>query len=316
MKSHVPLLAGVLVLAGAAAILLAAEGGVTAPGAKLQKMADGFSWTEGACCDAAGNVFFTDQESNRILKYSLDGKLTTFMQPAGRANGMCFDAKGNLWVCADEKNELWCLDPNNPVAMQAVEPPVYQPDWQKTVVVKDYQGKLLNGPNDVWVRPDGGLYITDPMYARSWWKRDPKEQLPHAVYYLAPDHKALVRVIDDMKQPNGIVGTPDGKTLYVADAGDRKTYAYDIQPDGSLAGKRLLCEKGSDGMTMDAEGNLYLTGRGVTVVDKTGKEIEKIDVPEQVGNVCFGGKDLKTLFITASKSLYAIPMRVKGAGSQ
>ena len=300
MKRQMTLIAGALVLACAAAVLLAAEGGVPAPGAKLQKLADGFSWTEGACSDAKGNVFFTDQASDRILEWSLEGKLSTFLTPAGRANGMCFDSKGNLWACADEKNELWCIDPQGKV----------------TVVVKDFEGKLLNGPNDVWVRPDGGLYITDPMYARSWWKRDAKEQLPRNVYYLAPGGKQLVRVIDDMKQPNGIVGTPDGKTLYVADAGDRKTFAYDIQPDGSLAGKRLLCSMGSDGMTIDVEGNLYLTGRGVTVVDKTGKEIERIDVPEQVGNVCFGGKDLKTLFITASKGLYAVEMRVKGAGSQ
>jgi|WetSurMetagenome_2_1015567.scaffolds.fasta_scaffold222435_2 gluconolactonase len=291
----------VLALAGAAT-LLAAEGGgeVTAPGAKLQKVADGFTWSEGACCDAAGNVFFTDQDSDRILKYSVDGKLTDFMKPAGRANGMCFDAKGNLWACADEKNELWCIDPAGKV----------------TVVIKDFEGKLLNGPNDVWVRPDGGLYITDPMYSRSWWKRDPKSQLPQCVYYLAPGSKTLVRVINDFKQPNGIVGTPDGKTLYVADAGGRNTWAYDVQPDGSLTNKRAFCDMGSDGMTLDADGNVYFTGGGVTVFDKTGKQIEKIDVPERAGNVCFGGKDKKTLFITASKGLYSIEMKVKGAGSQ
>ncbi len=300
MKTEFLLMTCALALAGAATLFGAEGGAVTAPGAKLQMVADGFTWTEGACCDAAGNVFFTDQASDRILRWSVDGKLSDFLKPAGRANGMCFDAKGNLWVCADEKNELWCIDPAGKV----------------TVVVKDYEGKLLNGPNDVWVRPDGGLYITDPMYARSWWKRDPKPQLPQDVYYLAPDRKALVRVITDFKQPNGIVGTPDGKTLYVSDIADRKTWVYDIQPDGSLANKRLFCEAGSDGMTMDVDGNIYCTGGGVTVFDKTGREIEKIDVPERVGNVCFGGKEMKTLFITASKSLYAIEMKVKGAGSQ
>jgi gluconolactonase len=299
MRMQLLLLVGGLLVAAAAA-LAATEGGVTAPGAKIQKLADGFTFTEGACCDAAGNVFFTDQASDQILKWSTDGKLSTFLKPAGRANGMCFDAQGNLWACADEKNELWCV----------------APDGKVTVVIKDFEGKLLNGPNDVWVRPDGGLYITDPMYARSWWKRDPKEQLPHNVYYLAPDRKQLVRVIDDTRQPNGIVGTPDGKTLYVADAGGRKTFAYDIQPDGSLTGKRLLCEMGSDGMTMDTDGNLYFTGQGITVVDKTGKVLEKIEVPERTANVCFGGKDHATLFITANKGLYAIEMRAKGAGSQ
>jgi gluconolactonase len=300
--------AGVLVVAVVG--LMAAEQGpppavpaasaVTAPGAKVEKLADGFAWSEGACCDAEGNVFFTNQDTDQILKWGLDGKLSTFMKPAGRANGMCFDAKGNLWACADEKNELWRISPKGEV----------------TVVVKEYQGKLLNGPNDVWVRPDGGLYITDPMYRRSWWKRDPAPQLPQCVYYLAPGGKELVRVIDDMRQPNGIVGTPDGKTLYVADAGGRQTFSYDIQPDGSLANKKPFCAMGSDGMTMDAEGNVYFTGGGVTVFDKTGKQIEKIDVPERVGNVCFGGKDMKTLYITASKGLYSIAMKVKGAGSQ
>ena len=110
------------------------------------------------------------------------------------------------------------------------------------------------------------------------------------MYYLAPDHKTLRRVADDLKQPNGIIGTPDGKTLYVADIGARKTYAYDIQPDGTLAGKRLFCEMGSDGMTIDNEGNVYLTGKGVTVFDRTGKQIEQIAVPEGwTANVCFGG---------------------------
>jgi gluconolactonase len=120
-----------------------------------------------------------------------------------------------------------------------------------------------------------------------------------------------------MRQPNGIIGTPDGKTLYVADIGGRKSYVYDIQPDGTLANKKPFCEMGSDGMTIDEQGNVYLTGKGVTVFDKTGKKILQIDVAESwTGNVCFGGKDMKTLFITASKGLYAMKMSVKGAGSQ
>jgi len=300
MKPSVPLFALALVLACASAAF-GAEGGVTAPGAKVEKLAGEFQFTEGPASDAEGNVLFTDQPNDRIMKWSVDGKLTTFMQPCGRSNGLCFDAQGNLWACADEKNELWCIDPKGKV----------------TVVVKEYQGKLLNGPNDVWVRPDGGLYFTDPLYKRDYWKRGPMEQDCQAVYYLAPDRKKLVRVADDLKQPNGVIGTPDGKILYVADIAGRKTYAYDIQPDGALAGKRLFCEMGSDGMTIDSEGNVYLTGKGVTVFDKTGKQIEQIPVAEGwTANVCFGGKDRQTLFITAGKGLYAIRMRVKGAGSQ
>ncbi len=119
------------------------------------------------------------------------------------------------------------------------------------MVLKDYQGKLLNGPNDVWLRPGGGLYFTDPHYKRPYWKRGPKE-MDECVYYLAPDDKTLTRVIDDLKQPNGIIGTPDGKLLYVTDIGAGKTYRYRIQPDGALKEKKLFCELGSDGMTIDS----------------------------------------------------------------
>jgi len=134
------------------------------------------------------------------------------------------------------------------------------------------------------------------------------------VYWLSPDRKNLVQVTDDLKKPNGITGSPDGKTLYVSDIGAKQTWRYDIQPDGSLTNKTFFCALGSDGMTIDAEGNLYLTGKGVTVFDKTGKQIDHIDVPEKwSANVCFGGKDHKTLFITASVSLYSIQLRVAGA---
>jgi gluconolactonase len=275
--------------------------GIIAPGAELKRIVSDCAFTEGPACDEQGNVYFTDQPNDRILKWDVDGKVSTFMQPCGRSNGLCFDAKGNLWACADGKNELWVIDGKGKV----------------TVVVKDYQGKLLNGPNDVWVRPDGGLYFTDPFYKRDYWKRGPAEQGTEGVYFLSPDRKTLTRVVDDMKQPNGIIGTPDGKLLYVSDIGAHKTYAYDIQADGSLKNKRLFCELGSDGMTLDDEGNVYLTGKGVSVFDPAGKLIETIKIDEPwTGNVCFGGKDRRTLFITASKCVYTLAMRVKGAGSQ
>lgn len=280
---------------------LAAESGVIAPGATVQKLAGEFKFTEGPTCDAEGNVLFTDQPNDRIMKWSVEGKLSTFMQPAGRANGMCFDARGNLIACADEKNELWSVTPDGK---------------SKTVLTKEFDGKALNGPNDVWVHPNGSFYFTDPFYKRPWWSHTNMPQAGQHVYLLSADTKSLTRVATDLKQPNGIIGTPDGKTLYVADIGARKTYRYEIQPDGKLANKTLHCEMGSDGMTLDNEGNLYITGRGVSVFDKTGKKIEQIDVPREDGwtaNVCFGGKDKQTLFITASKSLYSIQMRVKGA---
>jgi gluconolactonase len=283
-----------------AAHVLAAESPIIAPGATLQKLAGDFVFTEGPACDRDGNVFFTDQPNDRILKWSVDGKLSTFLSPCGRANGLSFDPAGNLWACADEKNELWRIDPAG----------------KATVVVKDYQGKLLNGPNDVWLRPGGGLYFTDPYYQRPYWKRGPKV-MDECVYYLAPDYKTLTRVIDDLKQPNGIIGTPDGKLLYVADIGAGKTYRYRIQPDGSLQEKKLFCEMGSDGMTIDSAGNVYLTGKGVSAFDPSGKKIEQIEVPESwSANVCFGGKDRRTLFITASKGLYGLRMKVSGVDSQ
>ncbi|HWX20310.1 MAG TPA: SMP-30/gluconolactonase/LRE family protein [Candidatus Binatia bacterium] len=310
-----------LLLTLSSAAVPAAESKVIASGATLQKLAGGFAFTEGPACDSQGNVFFTDQPNDRIMKWSIDGKLSTFMQPCGRANGLSFDPQGALWACADEKNELWRIDPAG----------------KATVVVKDYQGKLLNGPNDVWIRPNrlagvskklsppelqemsAGLYFTDPYYKRPYWKRGPKE-LDECVYFLSADGKNLVRVIDDFKQPNGIIGTPDGTTLYVADIGANKTYRYAIMPDGSLKDKKLFCELGSDGMTIDNEGNVYLTGKGkggVTVFDSTGNEIEHVAVAEPwTANVCFGGKDRQTLFITASKGFYSLQMRVKGVDSQ
>jgi gluconolactonase len=277
------------------------EGSPVAPGAKLEKLAGGFKFTEGPAPDANGNVFFTDQPNDRIHIWTTEGKLETFMDKCGRSNGLCFDDKGTLWACADEKNELWKIDVKTKT---------------KTVVVKDYGGKLLNGPNDVWVRPDGGAYFTDPYYKRPYWNRGPKEVDVEAVYYLSPAG-VLTRVDGEFKQPNGIIGTPDGKTLYVADIGDNKSYQYDIEQDGTLKNRRLFCTMGSDGMTIDDAGNVYFTlNKAVTIYDKTGKKVTQIDVPEGTTNVCFGGKEMKTLFITAGTSLYAIPMRVKGAARQ
>src|SRR5215469_9568180 len=127
----------------AVAQLAAAESPVIAPGATLQKLVGDCSFTEGPACDSKGNVFFTDQPNDRILEWSTDGKLSTFMHPCGRSNGLSFDSHGNLWACADEKNELWRIEPG-----------------KTTIVVTNYEGKLLNGPNDVWIQPQGGLYFT------------------------------------------------------------------------------------------------------------------------------------------------------------
>ena len=294
------LLEAVAVVTGvfASCVVCASAESVIAPGAKLEKLSSNFSFTEGPTCDARGNVFFTDQNNNRIMEWSFYGVLSTFLQPSGRANGMHMDAKGNLIACADEKTELWSI----------------APDKKVTVLIKDYQGKYLNGPNDVWVSPDGGVYITDPFYKRTWWDHQTMALDSEQVYFLSADGKKLARVTGDLKKPNGITGTPDGKTLFVADIDANRTYRYDIVRDGSLTNKTLFCLKGSDGMTIDEAGNLYLCGRGVSIFDKTGKQTEHIDVPEPwTANVSFGGRDHKTLFITASKCLYSIRLIVRGA---
>ncbi len=224
-------------------------GPTIAADATVTKVQGGFTFTEGTTTDAkTGDVYFVDQNNNRIHKWSAaDNKVSLFLEPTGYSNGQYFDAKGNLIACADEKNELWSITP----------------DGKHTVLITSagYEGKPLDGPNDVWVRPDGGLYITDPIYRRNWW--DPSVTRPsqsiRSVYYLGPDRKELKRVAADFQMPNGIIGTPDGKTLYVADMNARKTYGFDIQPDGSLTNRHLVANYGSDGMTLDNQGNLYVT---------------------------------------------------------
>ena len=271
---------------------------IVAKGAVLVKLSGDFSFTEGPAADSEGNVFFTDQPNDRIMEWTTSGEMITFMQPCGRSNGLFFDSKGNLWACAEEKNEIWKISPDKKVEK----------------VIGLYNDRPFNGPNDLWITPEGGIFFTDPFYKRTWWDHSEMPQEKQCVYYLSPDYKSLKVVIYDMVQPNGIIGTPDGKTLYVADIGDRKTWSFSIGTDGLLSDKKIFCNMGSDGVTLDSEGNLYLTGNGVTVFDKTGKRLGNIPVPENwTANVCFGDKDRKTLYITASKGFYSIKTAVKGA---
>jgi len=164
--------------------------------------------------------------------------------------------------CADEHNELWSIAPDKTV----------------TVLVTNYQGKYLNGPNDVWVAPNGAMFITDPFYRRKWWDHSMMALTNEEVFYLSPDRKKIVRVTDDLKKPNGITGTPDGKNLFVSDIRAIQTWRYDIQPDGSLTNKTFSARSGSDGMTIDELGNLYLCAmgqtNGVSVFDPAGKLID------------------------------------------
>lgn len=275
-----------------------AQSKLIAEGAFLRQLSAEYTFTEGPAADKRGNVYFTDQPNDRILKWSKkDGTLSVYMEGTGRSNGLYFDGDGDLLACADLNNELWEISS----------------DKAATVLVKDFEGKKLNGPNDLWVDPKGGIYFTDPFYKRNYWTRTDKEIENENVYYLSPDRKMLTVAATNFVRPNGIVGNRKGTKLYVADINDKKTYSFTIKSDGTLTDRELFVEMGSDGMTIDKKGNVYLTGNGVTVFNAEGEQIEHIPVQERwTANVCFGGEGRKTLFITAMKSVYTLQMRVRG----
>lgn len=268
-------------------------------GAKLVKIGSGFIFTEGPAVDKMGNVFFTDQPNNTIVKWSANsGQLNIFSDDSGRANGLYFDQNANLLACADMDNQIWS----------------FSPDGKHKVLLDLYDGKKLNGPNDLWVHPNGGIFFTDPLYKRNYWTRNPdRQQDGEHVYFMSQDGKKVERVETSLVKPNGIVGSANGKLLYVADIGGKKTYSYRINKKNQLIDKKLFAEMGSDGMTLDQKGNVYLTGDGVTVFNKKGVKIAHIPVTARwTANVCFGGSDKSTLFITAMDGLYTLDMNVKG----
>jgi gluconolactonase len=285
---------------------------IVAEGEAPVRLADSYSFTEGPATDARGNVYFTDQPNNRIYRWDCEsGEITLFTDQSGRSNGMYFDAQGNLIACADMDNQLWRFDMRSTSGRLL---PQGRKNGQAEILITDYRGKLLNGPNDVWISKDGGYYLTDPYFKRDYWTRSPERQQPvEGLYYLAPGSKQLLMLDSTLNQPNGIVGTPDGKHLYVAEAKENRILRYDILTDGSLTNRQVFANMGSDGMTIDDRGNIYLTGDGVTVFDKDGQKIAHFPIPEDwTANVCFGGKERDVLFITASKSVYTLKMLVHG----
>lgn len=282
-----------LVIFSSMASFAAKQSSVVAPNAVVKKLATGFRFVEGPVTDAKGNVYFSDIPNQRIHKWSLDGKVSLHRENSGGANGLFFDHHGNLIACEGGSRQLTSEDMKGNI----------------TILAKSYDGKKLNSPNDLWVDPQGGIYFTDPRYGRM----DGLEQDGMHVYYLSPNRKKLIRVCNDLERPNGLIGTPDGKTLYIADHGGSKTWVYTIRPDGRLANKKLFVERGSDGMTMDEKGNIYLTDKSVFVYDPSGQLIEEIKVPEAPANLTFAGKDGRMLFITARTSIYALEMSVRGA---
>lgn len=276
--------------------VFAQQNSIIAENALLKKAGTGYTFTEGPAEAPDGKVYFTDQPNDKIYVWEEDAGISLWLEGTLRSNGMYFNQEGKLFTCADLYNQLGYFDENK----------------QFHLIHERYAGKLLNGPNDVWVAPNGGIYFTDPYYHRSWWSEGRgEEQEVRGVYYLSPEGE-ISRVIDDYKQPNGLVGTPDGKVLYVADINDKKIWKYDIQSDGSLRNKTFFAPHGSDGMTIDQQGNIYLTMGKVWVYSPDGMLIEEIEIPESPSNICFGGKNKNVLFITARTSVYTLKTAMKG----
>lgn len=265
---------------------------VIAAGATLTNLASGLHFTEGPAADASGNVFFSDIPADTIYKWSVSNQLSVFRTNSGGANGLFFDASGNLLACEGDNGRITSITPQGNV----------------TVVASNYAGLRFNEPNDLWIDPAGGVYFTDPTYFGH-----AVVQSGEYVYYLKPDRSAVLRVVSDTVRPNGLVGTPNGGTLYLADWGATNVFRYSINADGTLTNKTSFARVKCDGMTLDAEGNLYFCENAVLVYDSAGNQLEQIAVPERPTNVEFGGSDRRTLFITTEAgSLYSLRMRFGG----
>lgn len=272
---------------------------VLADDAKLRQVGDRFQFTEGPAADQEGNVYFTDQPNDRIVRYDFQSnELTDWLSPCGRSNGLAFVKPNRLIACADDNNQLWEIDIQTK---------------QHRILAKGFEERRFSGPNDCWVDRDGSIYFTDPLYKRPYWKHRLPDDHPRAVFRLDPQGNLSI-VADNLRQPNGIIGDAENRRLYVADIGDSKTYQFEIDPDGSLKNRTLFCAMGSDGMTIDQQRNIYLTGKaGVTVFDQAGEKIETISVPKGwTANVTFAGPKKDHLFITAGDSVFVIQTLARG----
>jgi gluconolactonase len=258
----------------------------------LVSLPGAYQFTEGPAVDANGNIYFSDINAGIIYRWSTDGSVSVFLEGLNHPNGLMFDKSGSLVACEGGAGRLISIDPQKNI----------------TVLADKYDGTRFNEPNDLWIDPQGGIYFTDPAY------QSPVLQDGQHVYYLSPDRSQVTRVIIDMNQPNGLVGTPDGRTLYVADFGAGQTFTYTINSDGSLWDKRLFTATGSDGMDLDKNGNLYLTsGNQVKIFDSAGNLLHSIPMAENPTNVAFAGADGGILFITARTQAYTAQLSASSA---
>ena len=269
-----------LVLATA---LLAGAGGLAATVAwpeSAERVADGLKFTEGPAWNAKGFLIFSDIPANRIYRWEEGKELAVFREPSQNSNGLAFDAKGRLVACEHGARRVTRTEA----------------DGTTSVLADRFEGKRLNSPNDLTLGPDGSIYFTDPPYGV---KPDERELDFQGVFRIAPDGK-LSLVVKDLGRPNGLGLSPDGKRLYVDDSERKLVNVYDVQSDGSVANGRLLIDLAQhgtrvcDGLKVDAEGNLYVTGtEGVYVVSPEGKFLARIGCAGQCTNCCFGGADGK-----------------------
>lgn len=271
------------------------------PDAKLQKLAGDMGFVEGPVWinKDGGFLIFSDIPNNELKKWTAKDGVATFRKPSGAGNGNTLDREGRLITCEGGARRVSILEKGGDLK----------------ALVEQFTGKKFNAPNDVVVKSDGTVWFTDPDYGLA---KEKKEQVGNFVYRFNPKDKTLVAVAKDFNKPNGICFSPDEKKLYVADTATPKHIrVFDVQKDGTLANGKSFCaiDKGvPDGIRCDAKGRIWSsTGDGVQIFSASGELIGKILVPEAPANLCFGGRDGKTLFITARKSLYSIPLLVKAA---
>ncbi len=263
-----------------------------------ERVAGGLKFTEGPVWSPSGFLLFSDVPGNTL--YKLDaGKLSVFRSPSHNSNGLAFDGQGRLVACHHESRNVTRTEKDGAI----------------TVLASRYEGKRLNSPNDLAIRSDGGIYFTDPTYGL---RRRKQEVACQGVYRIGASGK-LSLLIADFAKPNGIAFSPDEKTLYVSDSERRHVRAFEVRPDGTITNGRVFADMRSpqrgvpDGMAVDAAGRLYATGPGGTwVFDPQGQHLGAIVTPELPANCCFGGKDKRTLYITARRSVYRVRMKVRG----